>query len=75
MNTRSGSSSTLGKPGTKPSSDPPTTRSIGYGILSRIASVASAATATSKPRIISSWGTAYDLLFRQLTQIVPSPGA
>src|ERR687890_706355 len=60
-NTSSGSSSTGGSPGTNPSADPPRTSRIGYGTPSRVARVASAATARSRPRIISSWGNAHVL--------------
>src|SRR5918994_473828 len=52
-NTSSGSSSTGGSPGTNPSADPPRTSRIGDGTASRVASVASTATATRRPSIIS----------------------
>ncbi len=58
-NTSSGSSFTCGSCGTNPSADPPRTSRIGYGIFSRVARVASAATATRRPMIISSWGNSH----------------
>src|SRR4030081_1806788 len=51
--TRSGASCTFGRPGTKPISSPPSTSTIGYGTLSRCATIASAATATRSPRTSS----------------------
>ena len=52
--TSSGSSSTSGTPGAKPTRLPPTTSRIGYGTLTTRASVVSAATVTSRKRTISS---------------------
>src|SRR5215217_7968222 len=50
-----------GKNNRNTSADPPRTSRIGYGTPSRVARVASAATARSRPRIISSWGNAHVL--------------
>ena len=52
--TSSGSSSTCGTPGAKPTRLPPATSMIGYGTSSTRASAVSATTATSRKRTISS---------------------
>ena len=51
--TSSGASSTSGNPGTRAVMSPPITSTIGYGVPSRRASSASAATSTNSPRTSS----------------------